>query len=484
MLMLLGAAAVCALAAAVIVALAASAILADGKLLRIAAGALAVLSIAAVVGAGRILDEHFRALERLRGAIVVLAGSENAVPPKRQAGEDGLEIDRLYWALSGLAARYASERAAPDDRLQAVLGAISEGIVVVTEHGQVSLVNQAAMQALGKERVKVGTSVFAALERDSLTNAMDKADAAGRRVEARLETVEGESFDALVAGLGRHGGAVISFSAEALPEHAVEIFHDLALHDRPPEPGGVGDDVPLDRLPMLVADTETTGLDVTRERVISIGAVRLHGARIYPGHSIDRLINPGIPIPPRSTVIHGITDEMVVDARPFPEVYGELRDLLDGCVLVGHNIAFDIHGITDEMVVDARPFPEVYGELRDLLDGCVLVGHNIAFDRAMLRRECDLAGLEWPEPPLLDTLLLAGALDPKMTDLRLEGLAALFGVDIHGRHTALGDCLVTAEIFARMLPRLRDIGVVTLGDAKAHGERAKHLVRAQKESGW
>jgi DNA polymerase-3 subunit epsilon len=143
-----------------------------------------------------------------------------------------------------------------------------------------------------------------------------------------------------------------------------------------------------------------------------------------------------------------------------------------------------IHGITDEMVADAATFPKVYENLQELLSGCVLVGHNIAFDRAMLRRECELAGLEWPEPPLLDTLLLAGALDPAMRDLRLEGLAAAFGVDIHGRHTALGDCLVTAEIFTRMLPRLNDIGVRTLDDALKHAERAKHLVRAQKDSGW
>ncbi|MDX1709804.1 MAG: exonuclease domain-containing protein [Rhodovibrionaceae bacterium] len=444
-LSMLALSALASIALVAVLTLTATGILAATQLLWIAAAALAVIAAGALIAAAKTTDELFRALERLRGAMVVLTGSENAVPPRREAGEEGLEVDRLHWALSGLAARYARERAVPDERMRAVLGAISEGVVVVTQAGQVSLVNQAAMQLLGAERVKVGTSVFAALERESLTQAMERAEAEGRRVEAGLKTLDGETVDAIVSSFGKHGGAVICFSAEEMAEHGAEIYHDLALHDRPPPAGEIHPDRRLDELPMLVLDTETTGLDVTRERVISIGAVRLHGPRAYPAHSMDRLINPGTSIPPRSTVIHGITDEMVADAQSFPEVYAELRELLEGCVLVGH---------------------------------------NIAFDQAMLRRECELAGLDWPEPTLLDTLLLAGALDPSMTDLRLEGLAAAFGVDIHGRHTALGDCLVTAEILTRMLPRLEDIGVVTLADAQTHGEQAKHLVRAQKDSGW
>ena len=54
-------------------------------------------------------------------------------------------------------------------------------------------------------------------------------------------------------------------------------------------------------LPVTVLDTETTGLDVTRDRIVSIGTVRLHGGRIYRSATFDRLVRPGIPIPPRST---------------------------------------------------------------------------------------------------------------------------------------------------------------------------------------
>ena len=63
-------------------------------------------------------------------------------------------------------------------------------------------------------------------------------------------------------------------------------------------------------------------------------------------------------------------------------------------------------------------------------------------------------------------------------------LAAHFGTDVHGRHTALGDSLVTAGIYLRMLPRLIDAGVVRFGEARAFCRRAKHVAARQKAAGW
>ena len=123
---------------------------------------------------------------------------------------------------------------------------------------------------------------------------------------------------------------------------------------------------------MLVLDSETTGLDVERDRIVSLGAVRLHGRRIYRALVLDELVNPGGPIPARATAIHGITQAMVAGAPAFAEIMPALADLIEGTVVVGHNIAFDL---------------------------------------AMLARECALAGLDWQAPPTLDTLLLAADLD-------------------------------------------------------------------------
>ena len=91
-------------------------------------------------------------------------------------------------------------------------------------------------------------------------------------------------------------------------------------------PGGTLDlSLPLDELPSMIVDTETTGLDVNSDRIVSFGGVCAHGTRLFKSRMIDDLIDPGVPIPPVSTAIHGITDEMVAGARAFPEVYADFQ---------------------------------------------------------------------------------------------------------------------------------------------------------------
>jgi DNA polymerase-3 subunit epsilon len=102
----------------------------------------------------------------------------------------------------------------------------------------------------------------------------------------------------------------------------------------------------------------------------------------------------------------------------------------------------------------------------------------------MLREECKRNGCAWVEPACLDTLLLAVSLLPGLGGASLDAVAGELGVSIHGRHTALGDSLVTAEVFASLLPRLADQGIATLGVATAFSRRAKGFVRAQAKAGW
>jgi DNA polymerase-3 subunit epsilon len=387
---------------------------------------------------------HFRNLERLHGAVVVLGGLDAMADLPGEVARDEPELGRIADAILVLSRRRAGEHLYSSRRMEGVLAARGEAIVVMTEQGQVSLVNHAAMDLLGSERVRVGTSVFAALERNSVLQALALAHREGRPVEVTLLSVDGEELGAQVSGLGPGEGGVLFFAAATGAFKAV-VEHDLSLHDRPPAVAAADRDTPLAELPALVLDCETTGLDVQRERIVSLGAVRLHGGRIYPGVSFDRLINPGVPIPALSRSIHGISDDMVREAPDFPTVFAELAPLLAGCVVIGHNIAFDL---------------------------------------AMLKREFELAGLRWEEPLFLDSLLLASGLDPKSKELGLETLAAVFGVDVHGRHTALGDSLVTAEIYRRMLPRLADLGIRTLGDAISFSGKATHLIAKQDASGW
>ena len=66
----------------------------------------------------------------------------------------------------------------------------------------------------------------------------------------------------------------------------------------------------------------------------------------------------------------------------------------------------------------------------------------------------------------------------------LEGLTDYLGVEIHGRHDALGDSLVEAETLACLLPRLNDKGILTYGDALAFCKKAKRILAGQRRSGW
>ena len=72
---------------------------------------------------------------------------------------------------------------------------------------------------------------------------------------------------------------------------------------------------------------------------------------------------------------------------------------------------------------------------------------------------------------MLDTLLLAALVFPNAGTVGLEAVAERFGVAVIGRHTALGDAIMTAEIFLRMLPLLSERGIVTLRDAREASER-------------
>lgn len=390
------------------------------------------------------LRGHFRNLDRLHGAVVTLSGTDVASELPGEILREDPELGRLADAVSALSRRSLSAHLAYSDRMERILAARSDSVVVVTEQGQVSLVNPAAKELLGAERVRVGTSVFAALERKTLLQVLAEAHHADGPIEVELRSVDGVPLSARVASLGQGEGGVLSFDRQG-GVYAATLEHDLSLHDRPPASPSPQPQTPLAELPALVLDCETTGLDVQRDRIVSIGAVRLYGGRIYPSLSFDSLVNPGVPISTESQAIHGISDDMVRDVPGFAEVYVSLRSLLADCVVIGHNVSFDL---------------------------------------AMLRREFELAGLPWHAQPSLDTFLLAAMLDPQSASLELEALAGEYGVDVHGRHTALGDSLVTAEIYCRMLPRLAERGIRSLAEAQAFGQEATHLTAMQKAAGW
>jgi DNA polymerase-3 subunit epsilon len=190
---------------------------------------------------------------------------------------------------------------------------------------------------------------------------------------------------------------------------------------------------------------ETTGLDPARDRIVAIGAVRMNGPAIFRASTFDCLVNPGVPIPRASKAIHGIGDSTVA---AVPSIAVHLPKLMD------------------------------------LVSGRVVVGHSIGFDLKTLSAEAARAGLPWEAPLALDTLQIVAALDPREEALDLEHVVVRHGLAVLGRHTALGDALMTAELWRLVIARLADRGVRTLGEAQAFCATATHVIARQRARGW
>ncbi len=87
--------------------------------------------------------------------------------------------------------------------------------------------------------------------------------------------------------------------------------------------------------PIVFMDLETTGLNLAVDRIVEIALlkVQVDGSRVMK----RKLINPGIPIPPEVTAVHGITNDMVANAPSFKELANEIRQFLEGSDLGGYN---------------------------------------------------------------------------------------------------------------------------------------------------
>ena len=103
------------------------------------------------------------------------------------------------------------------------------------------------------------------------------------------------------------------------------------------------------RNPLVFFDLETTGIDIAKDRIVEISMVKgmPNGEEIVK----TRRINPGMPIPPESTAIHGITDEDVKDCPKFKEIAKSLAAQIEGCDLAGFNSnRFDIPMLAEEFL--------------------------------------------------------------------------------------------------------------------------------------
>jgi len=170
---------------------------------------------------------------------------------------------------------------------------------------------------------------------------------------------------------------------------------------------------------LVILDTETTGL-ISKDpdtKIVQISLMNNKGKIIF-----SSLVNPGRPIPPDATVIHGIKDSDVANAPTLRQIAPVLRGFLDGSFLVAYNAGFDIHllthrlrdlGIADKFVFEGvecvmglyqeylqsvswRPLPNLSG--RESHDSC-----NDCYNTWLLLKKIEQGGTP---PELTDEISL------------------------------------------------------------------------------
>lgn len=185
---------------------------------------------------------------------------------------------------------------------------------------------------------------------------------------------------------------------------------------------------PLSKLTFVVFDTETTGLNPSQgDEIIQLGAIRIVNGQLLYHEVIDQLVDPKRFVPPESVAIHGIEPALLKGQPTIDQVLPHFHKFVENSVLVAHNAAFDMRFL----------------ELQEKKTGLVFTN------------------------PVIDTLLLSSVVHPNQDSHSLEGLAERLNVTIVGRHTALGDAIVTGEVLLKLIPLLEAQEIYTLADALA-----------------
>ena len=158
----------------------------------------------------------------------------------------------------------------------------------------------------------------------------------------------------------------------------------------------------------LILDTETTGLDV-HDEVIQLGIVDMHGNVL-----LDTLVRPTTPIAPEARAIHGITDEVLAQAPSFSHLYETIAALLGNRSVLAYHADFDRRILAQTCAKYGLPPLEVAAW------DCVMERY------ASFWGERSRSGHDKPQS--------------------LSTACMQQGIEVHGNHEAVKDCLLTLEL--------------------------------------
>lgn len=190
--------------------------------------------------------------------------------------------------------------------------------------------------------------------------------------------------------------------------------------------------MPLEEIPFVVFDTETTGLNPRTDRILSVGAVKVLGGQVLTDEAFERVLRQQtLPVHREAIGIHGILPgESARAGKEEVQVLEGFLDFIGNSVLVGHHLQFDISILNQALIRHHA------GKLRN---------------------------------PWLDTRLLSirfehgkGHAADRPGEYSLDALCKRYHIPDSDRHTAAGDAYITAILLQKLLARLKKRGVHTL----------------------
>ncbi len=191
---------------------------------------------------------------------------------------------------------------------------------------------------------------------------------------------------------------------------------------------------PLHQVTFCVLDIETTGGRAEDGGITEVGAVRLRGGECLG--TFQTLVNPGLSIPPKITVLTGITDAMVLPAPRLGPVLSAFVDFVGDAVIVGHNVRYDMGFLNAALESHGRP-----RFTNRVVDTCALA-------RRLVRDE--------------------------VPNCRLGTLASRLRLPHQPSHRALDDALATGDLLHALLERAAGLGVLGLDDLIELPTMARH----------
>lgn len=180
----------------------------------------------------------------------------------------------------------------------------------------------------------------------------------------------------------------------------------------------------LDSTRMVVFDLETTGFHpFAGDEIIAVGAVVIENGKIDLNQAFNRLVNPYRPISQETTELTGITNQILLDKEGIFEVLQDFLDFVGDSILIAHNADFDLN-----------------------------------FINIKLRRHCQTKLTN----PIIDTMVASQITNASLKKHTLDNLVNHFAIPPLGRHTALGDSIITAQLFLKLIPLLKEQKILTL----------------------